>query len=314
MKLGFSLIEISIVLLIASSMSLALYQVLDITKKGAISISEVINYSSPVINLYTQLEKDVNCIYIPKDTEEFYIEEFKKSVSAKATPDKQVETNKPEDKKEETKKNPVKDLFVVKQSENNLILSFVTTNGISSITIDKNKKPVVAPKAYAYRVAYVLEKKQDSTSTLYYRYSTNLEFANIEKSGQSYEIVDKVKNFKVKTVIKVQKKEENKEATSNLSTLEESWNEKAIFDKYKALIPAFVLFELTVVDNLGQEHDLNFEFPVFSYHNIKVPEPKKQAAPKEAEEKEHEKSNTKNSEKPDKRSALISDVQKLFKS
>lgn len=295
MKPGFSLLEISIVLMISAIMSLSLYQILKQTKKGVLVINEIIDTNIPLTALYNQLEKDITGAFIPKSTEEFYIKKESKSID-NLTENKENKNSKEalkgipgqEPEKTETKENRskhIEKIFFVGYKNQELFWSFITTNSIARLGIDQAKKVVTEPKASIARVAYSLKKdpNKEGLFNLFYKYSIdnledNLDLETIQADSfePSYKIVSNIKKFDlaftVYNLVEVTEKdvEKNKEK-SKAEPIKENWEESSIFDKYKALIPAYVAIMGSVQDSEGAEHDFRYDFEVYGYHNIITP-------------------------------------------
>lgn len=309
MKSGFSLLEISIVLMISAIMSLSLYKILKQTKRGVLVINDIIDTNIPLAALYNQLEKDVTGAFIPKSTEDFY----RKKAQESSANDKNGTKNNDKNSKEalknidrptsegsnkekldvETKDNSpkhIEKIFFVDYKNQEMLWSFITTNSIARLGIDQAKKVVTEPKASIARVAYQLKKDptQEGLFNLFYKYSLdNLELEPIQADNfeASYKLLSNIKkfdlSFTVYKLVEVTEKDllEKKKATSKAEPIKENWEESSIFEKYKALIPAYVSIIGSVQDRDGAEHDFRYDFQVYGYHNILTPNSNRPSRP-----------------------------------
>lgn len=100
MKKGFSLIELVLAILIASFVSISLFQLLSTTRKAVNRITNVIELDVPFIAFYSQLEKDMLGMFAPRSSIAHYAaqEPPKKEASKQGQPQQQPKQSNPEEK------------------------------------------------------------------------------------------------------------------------------------------------------------------------------------------------------------------------
>lgn len=274
---GFSLAEVMVALLLASLLSLSLFQLLNQTRKGVRRIINVIEVDEPLAAFYAQVEKDVTGMFSPQSSIEAYVAEDKKAEDAKKTTQRTPQpAQKPEEQKEELI--PIRPVVVFDISKNAGSWSFITTGGIQQL----DAKGAVESAAFIKRVAYVLERdpQRPSLSRLMYRYSTEeLEGKKLQGADvtPSYEVLAGIKQLEFEfTLIEIVEKKEGtsvqeESKTPSTSVLKE-WNEAEIWKKFKVLIPAYVKITVTVVDAVGRDYPFELLIKVPSYAPYKPKE------------------------------------------
>lgn len=266
MKHGFTLMEIIIGVLIATIITLSLYQLFIQIFRGTVIISKVIEVDSPIIPLYNQLSKDISGMFVPFNTLRQF--EKKKEKGEIKKEEKKSKIDKQEVANQEIKLDSI--FYLESKDAQNIILSFITTGGLQILESDGSLKP----QPYVRRVAYILEKDPEypETSRLIYRYqSSGLDLNKIkeQKFLPSYVLFQGIKNFKIELTFfeLVKDKEKTKEQEPVSKTISISkWNENEMFEKYGILIPAFVAIKGTYIDPGNKtEYDFSFDFYVPSY-------------------------------------------------
>lgn len=283
---GFSLIEIMLAILLASLLSLSLFQLLNQTRRVVRRIVNVIEVDEPLAAFYTQVEKDVTGMFSPQSSIEAYAQEDKKAEAAKKAPQN---TKGPEQKTEVPKEapkegpkeeaiTPIRPVMVFDMSKDTGCWSFITTGGI----VQLDAKGAVDPAAFVRRVAYVLERdpQRPHLRRLMYRYSKDkLQGAELQCAGcaVSYELLPGIKDIAFEfTLIEVIEKKPgvSSEAASTAPTTSvlKEWNEAEIWKKFKALIPAYVKMSGTVEDAVGKEYPFELFMKVPAYAPYKPKE------------------------------------------
>jgi hypothetical protein len=291
---GFSLIEIVIAFLLASTVTMALYQLLSQTQKAVSSIMRVIDLDTPLISFYTQLEKDITGMFAPRSSQEFFAQnkdndsEQKKSQekptenSEKKSPEKPAQ----EHKEEGSKEKKIDNVFVLESKDTMFMCSFITTGAVQNFSVTG----LDTMQPFVRRVAYILEphpERSDIKRLLYRHESTNLAVVTLEKTDfkPTYVLLDSIKQLSIEiTVYEYSKAEPGKAPKKPEPAIIERWNEQEIWQKYKTLIPAYITFRGTVTDATGK-HDYPFEFmfTVPSYQEYKEPVKKSASAAHQAE-------------------------------
>lgn len=296
MKSGFTIIELMIALLISSLVAISLYQLYFKTSRIVKEIIQVINMDEPIYPIYNRLQNDITGMFAPRATINSYLKklaekkdkEEKKEDKPSIKSEQKVEQSKPEEKQDEEKKhdNTVKNVFYIETKEKGyLFLSFITTGGISHLEANGS----TAPQSFMRRVAYVIEDNpsRPGTLTLSYRFSNdNLELDFIKKPAfyPSYKILSGIKDFAIEfTIFELSDKNEKDKKSSKIVLKE--WKEDEIFEKYKALMPAYITIKGSYTDEVGKViHPFEFDFKVYSYSNYELPVKPvmKQPAPEKA--------------------------------
>ena len=281
MKRGFSLLEIMVALLIASLMSITLFQLLTTTRRAVNRITNVIEVDVPFIAFYNQLEKDIVGMFAPRSSVSYYASkepEPEKSATQgkKEQPGQQgavPEKKKPEEKKPVQK--PIANVFVCEGKNDSFFLSFITTGAL--VMLDKDGMPLPMPSMR--RVVYLLEKdpQRPEVMRLIYRFSGNELSVDALRSSAftpSYELVSGIKNWEIEcTVIEMAEATAEKKASQEKkSTIMRTWNESEIWQKHKTLIPAYVRITGTIADRSGIEYPFDCMFRVYAYNPYKPPE------------------------------------------
>lgn len=305
MKHGFTLLEVVIVLLIGSMMFFGLYSLFFQVTRAVRSISRVIELDFPLIPFYNQLERDINGMFSPISTIKAYLqEEALKLKEKKDKKSEKVEKNEKEEQKLkeskldsnlEEKETKITDVFYIKSDPKQFVFSFITTGGLQKLESDGT----LTAQPYVRRVAYILQKNEQGISNIIYKYqSEDLDLKKIILNDflPSYIIASNIKNLSVTLTVFEKESEELKEEKELNSDASEKtmqtkevvkdrkpvvlteWNEKEVFEKYKALIPAYVTIEGNFVDlNSKIEYPFIFEFKVPAYNTYEKRELEKTA-------------------------------------
>lgn len=292
MKSGFTLIELMLALLISSLMVISLYQMLSQTRRGVARITDIMDVDVPLIALYTQLEKDVTGMFAPQKALKPFIEKEMKKKQAQTKQEAQQRQQQtpsiPATAQE--KKAPEDPVLVIEQKGTDLFWSFITTGTLQ--TVDREGKLVPTP--YVRRVAYMLEKDPNNPAALrlMYRYETDrtdLKPLRAPQFSPSYEIASGIKNFSVELTVyeAVEEKKANAEQEQKgqekkvpPSAALKEWKESEVWDKYKSLIPAYVMIKGSRVDSAGKiEYPFEFMFKVYAYNQYRPKPPASQQMP-----------------------------------
>jgi prepilin-type N-terminal cleavage/methylation domain-containing protein len=265
-KLGFSLIEIIIAVLIGSFLTVSLYQILTKAQQAVKNINVVIDLDTPLMSMYNNLEKDFIGLFVPNN-----IEKADQKTTGTVT--------KPESKEKE---NTIKNVFISSQEGGAVNFNFVTTAGLKVL----NNKGEVIPAPYLRRVVYSLEKDPQDPDTyiLWYGQTENLDPENI-KNIQRYELAWRIKQFDISfKVYEPEKESKDKKSEKKLVTLTK-FDPKEVVEKYKTVIPAFIEIKGRIIDQTGnreQPFNFNFTIPGYKYpeaQNNQKSEPQEKPAP-----------------------------------
>jgi prepilin-type N-terminal cleavage/methylation domain-containing protein len=283
MKYGFSLIELMLALFISSAMILSLYQMLTQTRRTVSRITQVIDVDTPLMALYSQLEKDVTGMFASHAAEKPYIDKELKKLQEKNNKKQAAsqQTASAAQQQPNQKQNQQDPVVVIEQRDGALLWSFITTGALS--TLDRDGKLSIAP--YVRRVAYVIERDPMNSEVmrLMYRYSaenTSVKAIQDPKFNPSYELASAIKNVTVEFTVYefVEEKAETpapdtqtkKADDRKASTTLKEWKEQDIWDKYKSLIPAYVTIRGSQLDAASKrEYPFTFTFKVLSYEQYK---------------------------------------------
>ncbi|MBA3752206.1 prepilin-type N-terminal cleavage/methylation domain-containing protein [Candidatus Dependentiae bacterium] len=280
MKKGFSLAELMVAILLASLISLSLFQLLNQTRKVVRRIVNVIEVDEPYVAFYTHIEKDVIGMFSPYSSIQAYAEKDKKEEQLKKaatgkTADQKPPENSPEKGSETIAIEPV---MVFDAQKENVYWSFITTGGLHML----DAKGARVPSPFVRRVAYLLERdpQRPSLYRLMYRFSTEkLQGQELQGASftPSYELLSGIKQVQYEfTLIEiVEKKAGPAGATQQAlpvadkhpvtTAVLKEWKESDIWKKYKALIPAYVKISGVVTDATGSDHDFEFLIKVPAY-------------------------------------------------
>lgn len=279
LKRGFSLAELMVAVLLASLLSLSLFQLLSQTRRIVRRIVHVIEVDEPLVAFYQQLQKDVTGMFAPQSSIEFYAaadkkaEEAKKATQAGKTPPPQ-KTEAP--KEQEV---PIKPVMVVEKSGDAFYWSFITTGALQLL----NPEGSVDPTSFLRRVSYVLEPdpQRPHLRRLMYRFSKDKLQAQELKGAAfapSYELLPGIKDIAFEfTLFELEEKKEGaqqpqaKPAPPKISVVKE-WNEEEVWKKSKALIPAYIKISGTVVDVANREYPFELFMKVPAYAPYKPKE------------------------------------------
>ena len=270
MKNGFTIIEVVLAILLASFVSLSLYQLLKTAGRGVKSINRTIEVDMPLSGFYNQVEKDVTGMFAPFSS----IQKFaKKDFEAKKEKGNPFKKDTKEKKKPEIKESaqPIEDVFDLDVQGDRFYWSFITTGGLQVLDIDGS----VAPVPFVRRVAYVLEPdpQKPDVQRLMYRFSgTNLDNGAMKSSSfsPSYELISGIKQLSIELTLmevveKVKSEEDEPKAPPKRTVNLKEWNVDEIWDKYKTLIPAYVKLSGIRVDMFGVEYPFEVVCKVYAY-------------------------------------------------
>lgn len=263
---GFTLIEITVALLIGSLLSVSLYQVFQNIQKSVMRMNSVIDLDSPVISFYNQLEQDILGIFTPRNKPAEKAQQAPAASGAQAA--QGVQQSKPE--KQEKK---IENIFISSNKSGQVSFNFITTGGFK--LIDSNGSYI--PASYNKRVLYSLEpdKIRPNLFILMYGQAENLEPDGI-KNIQKYELARNIKRFEVDYKIfepRKEKKDEKEKAQKPKTITLTQFDPKEVSEKYLTHIPAFIEIKGSYIDtrtNLEVPFKYVFQVPAYS-----IPEEKK---------------------------------------
>ena len=257
---GMTLIEIVIAMMIASLLSILLFQSFNQSQKTGLNFDGMVDYSFTMPIMYNQLHKDFSSIFVPEQVFKDLVEEYnttKKSSPAEKAPIKDEE-------KTETFKN----IFVYTLKDKNLeLLSFLSTNSLSLFN-------TVIP--HSVRVLYRLVPEHNGLSRLMRQETLQLNLpldAFKKEKIREYELIRGIKALSIKFMIPEQTKDgkEKKSTETNYKTVE-AWlpNETQKVDKKaEALVPEFIIIKGIVVHEVTQqEYSFEWWFHITAYEGI----------------------------------------------
>lgn len=290
MRSGFTIIELMIALMISSLVGISLYQMFFQTSRTVREIVQVIHADEPIYPIYNQLQNDITGMFAPRATVNFYIKTLADATDKDAKSQEKKEQPKLNDNKDEAKKNDniIKDVFFVETKESGyLFLSFITTGGVSQLEANGS----LVPNSFVRRVAYVIQDDPSRPGTMKLSYKFNnespaIDFIKRADFYPSYKILDGIKDFVIEfTIFEPQTSENKDKPKSTERVILKEWNEEEIFEKYKALIPAYITIKGSYTDAAGKvTHPFEFDFKVYAYSNYELPPkpPAKPVAPEKA--------------------------------
>ncbi len=275
MKRGFTIIELMISLVISSLVGISLYRMFFQTSKIVKDIVQVIYADEPIYPIYNQMQNDITGMFAPRATVNFYLKTLAESGEKKENPEEKKEPPKSLEDTDAEKKKPevIKNVFFIETKETGyLFLSFITTGGISELEANGS----LSPSPFVRRVAYVIQEdpSRPGTMKLLYKFSNeSLSMDLIKKPDYypSYKILDGIKEFTIEfTIFEPRSADDKSKGTSKIVLKE--WKEEEIFEKYKALIPAYITIKGNYIDEAGKiPHPFEFDFKVYGYSNYELP-------------------------------------------
>lgn len=257
---GFTIIELLIAFAIGSLLSGILFNTFFQSNRFVQTVDSTITTNTSAMVALNQLEKDIAGIYAPivfpeEDSKE-------KEDTTKAAPKKDAKEQAPKDKKQpenqkkKAKKKPLTKIFYATEKNETLeMLSFITTNSLSSYVNDAATGRI-RPKLV--RVLYKLEQEpntNDDQSITAYRLlrkeSAELDFARSQKDTTTsfYELATNIQEFSAE-YITLQEDNDGKiseEVTTSWDIKEENKNkdEKNNKKPEKRKIPNFINLTLS---------------------------------------------------------------------
>lgn len=272
-RAGFTFIELSISLFIASILLLMLYNSFEQSRQTVQTVNSMIDaaFIEPVV--YNQFEQDIMALFVPnqvfKDIEEQHKKEKQPAGAAS-------------EKKEA--KEPFKDVFVstIGADKNVTLFSFLSTHSLVSYS---------AIKPRSVRIVYRLVADTDNPGffTLARQESVDLQtpLEKFSESGskiRSYDLMRGVKKCTMQYVV-AQKSVSTKAPDSAKATTGktsdkqkeeppkyftvDTWDAQEIEQKSGAMIPAFVVIKISFVDlGVQREYDVEWRFEVPVYDDV----------------------------------------------
>ena len=283
-RAGFTFIELSISLFIASILLLMLYNSFEQSRQTVQTVNSMIDaaFIEPVV--YNQFEQDIMALFVPnqvfKDIEEQHKKEKQPAGAAS-------------EKKEA--KEPFKDVFVstIGADKNVTLFSFLSTHSLVSYS---------AIKPRSVRIVYRLVADTDNPGffTLARQESVDLQtpLEKFSESGskiRSYDLMRGVKKCTMQYVVAQKSvsakassdKQENKKEEPPKYFTVDTWDAQEIEQKSGAMIPAFVVIKISFADpGTQREYDVEWRFEVPVYDDVvkRVEEAKKEKKEQKVEQ------------------------------
>lgn len=270
---GFTLIELSIALVISSMLTLLLYESFSQAQRSARNSNSLMDAAMVMPVVYNQLEKDFTAMFVPERVFKDLAEKSKKKDASQPAP--QAEGADKEKKKQE----PFKDIFLYTTQEKIFErMSFISTHSLALYD-------TVVP--HAVRVLYHLEPLADKPGlfSLVRQETTKLDMPLAkfkEEKVRAYDLMRSVKNLKLEFLVpekepeepaqegKEQKKASQPQAPKKYRTLT-TWagdggeGEK----KPEYLIPAYINVSGIFVDpSTDREYPFEWKFPVPVFDDV----------------------------------------------
>jgi prepilin-type N-terminal cleavage/methylation domain-containing protein len=266
-KPGFSLIELSIALVIASMLSITIYRLVTQASTFVSTVSAVVNYDIPLDSFFNQVEKDIMGIFTPfsmqKELQERDTNNSKEQ-NAQKTDNVPAADKSTVDKTDQNSKK-LTHIFYLEQAGRNIFLSFLTTGGLQKIS----NKGIIETRSLLKRVVYRLEQSPEDPSlhSLYYTYSSDaLDLETLKKKPLSsyYLMLEFIKNFAITTTVYMATEPGKKQADTPEKI--SNWEEKEILEKYKTAIPAYIGISGSLAspfDKAEQPFEFLFKVPAY---------------------------------------------------
>lgn len=280
---GFTLIELTVSMTIASIMSLAVFSVLNQMTRASTSIGGTLDYVQVLSCFYDQLGQDVTAIFVPERS----FEQFRILKKQKAEGGKGQDVGKDKEKGSEKKEDHVPPPFFV-QAKDNQVSAF---GFISTTRLPRYKFFTPYNSRIVYRV--VPDEMHEKLFKIERAESSDLrrplnDFLSKEVKGQV--IIDRVKSLSMKLYVPEEPKEKTDQGKKNEkgegATKGPKPEEKIIYkiipdwdpekmEKEPYLIPAYVEISGEYVDGSGKQvRPFNFAFKIgafkFQYEQCKV--------------------------------------------
>lgn len=307
MKSGFTLIELSIGLLLSGIIATALYNGFFVTHR-VVDISDnfiTTDFRSALIE--NQFGKDLEGVFVPEDPELSKTTTTQKEVTEKK--ESTTKTTKETKVVEEKTIKPLEKVFYsINGAQDSLsVLTFITNNPVKVY----EKATNVKPKSRIVRVAYRLQPEENNPKafSLIRQESSELDFKAFDpksaKPIRGYELASGIKNIKLDYIFPVQKEQPTEQskgsAPAEKSKAAPQKKEEKPKPEYKTVkdwdleskkdttqeqtkIPQFITITCELWDTKQQRESsftFKYEIPTFAY-NILPKKPKKSPAPKEA--------------------------------
>lgn len=259
MKSGFTLIELVIGVMLASMISLVLYQTLNQTNKSTQIIKSTIDLDTTLALVYNQLDKDLSGVYIPREEPLATLPTTPKTTTTSA----QKSTTTQEAKQTTTTQAPYKfeKIFYATEEKDNLkMLTFITTNALEAD---------IANLPHSVRVVYRLIQDDDNKDKfkLVRQQSAwkNLDIIKDNKMEKfrGYDVATGIKKFSIKYFATEEPKEDQKKPSY---TALKEWGSEEQIKKYKQEVPAYLGIDGEIWDDTNKsKRDFKFMFKVFGF-------------------------------------------------
>ncbi|HVW98931.1 MAG TPA: prepilin-type N-terminal cleavage/methylation domain-containing protein [Candidatus Babeliaceae bacterium] len=268
MKAGFSLLEVTISVMLAAIIATVLYASFFQTQKTVKRSNVAIDIHTALIACYNQFEKDISSAFIPYGAASL-IEEDKKKETEPA------KRRGEEDKQIQEAKEPIEHIFYTEKGESNVtLLTWLTTNTLPGYG---NTTP------RAIRVVYKLKPihGQQQLFALTRQESTNYSLKSFEalsSAPRAYDILTNIENLTFKVWIEEASEQEvankeNKESKQVKKTDQKkeyvkltSWGAQDQLKKFKKYLPAFLELNGKVrEDNSQRTYEFTWIFKLYCY-------------------------------------------------
>lgn len=266
---GFTFIELVIAILIASILSMTLYQSFEQIQRGVKTIGVTMDQNALMPVVYNQMERDISGIFVPQSVYDSYKKKF-------AT---------------EGKKNKIDETQESKRLMNNVFLGENRSDSLHKISfITTNRLPLYSStEPYCNRVIYTLKPEVDGLFTLVRQETSRLDISTKELKGvREFEMLKGVQSLKISYMIPEKfefndaKKNQGKAQALVEGIGEEqrkykelsSWSAESVKALYKNqnsygvyyMIPAFIKVEGRCVDSVTSRiYRFEWFFKVFGF-------------------------------------------------
>jgi prepilin-type N-terminal cleavage/methylation domain-containing protein len=289
---GFTLIEISVVIAVASMLILFAYNLFQYTVRVTSRTQTQIDVTMTVPIITHLFKNDMSSAFVPhagwpkkdekkeQESSNSNQEQSSEQASAKKAP-------------------PIEQVFRAEESDENLqYITFISTN---SLAVHESAQPRVV------RLVYSVAPDEDGMYALYRQESFDL-YASLDdlqqKKEERYMIVRGIKRIRTRFLVpKIEKEDKQQESNQKQQQEEEikppeyltfnTWATEQVKEQTEALVPEYVELEFTVFDAVhNQTFDIEITSPVQAYAAIEEQrqqqEVKKQQAKKQEAQKKQQ--------------------------
>lgn len=231
MRTGFTLIEILIAVVIASLISLTLFQFFYQSQLSVRRVESLLMYTENIPLVYHQLEKDISCAFVPQQALAV-ADQTSTSTAAPVPTTSQQGKQQPPPKEEDKKK--LEDVFVAKQEKE--ITSFMTFIATNPLLGYEEQAPRVI------RIVYRLEEipGERRQYKLLRQEVADLSFEHLEKEKkESIMLMDTITAWKCSFIVEKKSDAEKDEKSKKEYETFATWDTK-LSKKLKRVVPDFI--------------------------------------------------------------------------